>query len=306
MGTHGWHTAAVLLLSIAASVFPLSINPTIALEGNVPRSITDNFLLNNYLRIWKAVAPTLQVDSQPVHILFYTGTSSGSPGARLPEWGGGGAIGRDTIIVPLDRLMLSGMDAGRVTVHELVHIVLARAYGGIAIPRWFHEGMAMTLSGELLFDEQVTVSRAIFTHRLMPLDAVERVNALDQYAAALAYSESHLAVMFLIKEYGLDTIPEFLDAVRTTGRFDTAMVKVLGFTPKEFESFVNDDIVKRYSFIFLISDSALYWIPITLLFIAAFIAVTIRNKKKRRMMEEEERKEAEAEEGEKDGIKEKV
>jgi len=55
---------------------------------------------------------------------------------------------------------------------------------------------------------------------------------------------------------------------------------VLGFLPKEFETFAREYVVKRYSFVFLISDTALYWIPITFLFIAAFIAVTIRNKKK--------------------------
>jgi len=81
--------------------------------------------------------------------------------------------------------MLSGMDAGRVTVHELVHIVLARAYGSVPVPRWFHEGLAMTLSGELLFEEQVVISRALFTHQLLPFDTIEKVNGLDQYGQLL-------------------------------------------------------------------------------------------------------------------------
>lgn len=285
--------AALLLLSGALNSLSLPADTTIVLEGTIPRTITDTFLLNNYFRVWKTIIPAVTIDKSPIHIIFYTGNSGRKLDTRLPEWGGGGAIGRDTIIVPLDRVMMSGMDVGRVTVHELVHIVLARAYGGVVIPRWFHEGLAMTLSGELLFDEQAVISRALFTRQLLPFDSIEKVNALDQYGAALAYSESHLAVAYLIDEYGIDTISELLKAVRATGRFDSAMVRVLGFPPKEFESFARENIVKRYSFVFLVSDTAIYWLPITFLFIAAFIAVTIRNRKKRRKMEEDERREEE-------------
>jgi hypothetical protein len=293
MNLRNYYRLTIVLLLFAPHSYPMSVDSSIVLEGMVPSSISDTFLLAQYNRLWQTIAPEIPIDGNPLHIIYYSKNTAEKFGPRLPEWGGGGAIGRDTIIVPLDRLMFSGMDAGRVTVHELVHSILARAYGSVPVPRWFHEGLAMTLSGELLFDEQVVVSRALFSHRLLPFDTIENVNALDQYGAALAYSESHLAVAYLIDEYGIDTIPALLHAVRTTGSFDSAMNTVLGFSPKEFESFAVEHIVKQYSFVFLISDTALYWIPITFLFIAAFIAVTIRNKKKRRRMEEEEKREEE-------------
>lgn len=294
------YQTTIILVLLALFSYPLSANSNIILEGTVPRSITDTFLLHHYTRLWKTIAPAVPIDRTPLRIIYYSKSSATRLALRLPEWGGGGALGRDTIIVPLDRLMLAGMDAGRVTIHELVHIVLARVYGGIPIPRWFHEGLAMTLSGELLFNEQVVISRALFTRQLLPFDTIEKVNALDQYGAELAYSESHLAVAYLIDEYGIDTIPVLLYAVRATGSFDTAMNRILGFSPKDFESFARENVARRYSFVFLISDTALYWIPITFLFIAAFIAVTIRNKKKRRRMEEEEKREEETRlEGEK-------
>jgi hypothetical protein len=245
--------------------------------------------MDNYVRLWKTIAPTLPVDKSPLHIIYYSGRDARSFGVRLPEWGGGGAIGRDTIVIPLDRVTIAGMDAARVTVHELVHIVLARTCGIVPVPRWFHEGLAMTLSGELLFDEQVILSRAIFTRRLMTFEAMEKVNTMDRYGAALAYSQAHCAVALLIGDYGTDTLRLLLDAARTTGSFDSAMARVIGYSVREWETFAREDLVKRYSLVFLISDTALYWLPVTFLFIAAFIAVTVRNRRKRRQMEEEER-----------------
>jgi hypothetical protein len=180
------------------------------------------------------------------------------------------------------------MDLGRVTVHELVHIALERAYGLLRIPRWFHEGLAMTLSGELSFDEQLTLSRAIFTKKLMPLDSIERVNRFDAFGAALAYSESHLAVAYMIDKYGIDGIPELLNEVRAAGKFDTSLFTVFGFAPQEYDRMVHNYIIERYRFLFFFSDTYLFWMLGAFLVIAGFIAVRIRIRKREKQMEEEE------------------
>jgi len=262
------------------------------LQGRVPSSVSPAFLTSNYVRIWKTVAPDTAVNRSPITIIYYSRSDEKKLGVRLPEWGGGGAIGRDTIIVPVDRFPLSDMDIGRVTVHELVHIALERAYGRLRLPRWFHEGLAMTLSGELSFDEQLALSRAIFTKRLMPLDSIESVNRFDQYGASLAYSESHLAAAYMIDKYGIDGIPELLEAVRKAGKagkFDTALVSVFGLNPQEYDRLVHNYIVERYRFLFFFSDTYLFWLLGAFLLIAGFIAVKIRNRKREKLMEEEEK-----------------
>jgi hypothetical protein len=272
-----------------ALFFSYSFSGTIFnLHGRVPSSISPAFLTSNYVRIWKAVAPDTAVNRSPIAIIYYSRADERKLGVRLPEWGGGGAIGKDTIIVPIDRFPLSDMDLGRVTVHELVHIALERAYGRLRIPRWFHEGLAMTLSGELSFDEQVTLSRAIFTKKLMPLDSIERVNRFDAFGAALAYSESHLAVTYMIDKYGIDGIPELLNEVRTAGKFDTSLFTVFGFSPQEYDRVVHNYIIERYRFLFFFSDTYLFWMLGAFLVIAGFIAVRIRIRKREKQMEEEE------------------
>jgi hypothetical protein len=268
--------------------FAASAALSIDLQGRVPRGITGAFLHDNYARILKAVAPDAPADSAPIRIIYYGRSDERKLGVRLPEWGGGGAIGRDSIIVPVDRAPLPDMDVGRVTVHELVHIALERAYGRLRVPRWFHEGLAMTLSGELSLEEQVTLSRAIFLRKLLPLDSVEQVNRFDTYGAALAYSQSHLAVAYLIDKYGMDGVPELLSAVRETGRFDSALSGVFGLTMPELERAVNNYTAERFRYVFFFSDTYLYWSLGALLLVAGFITVTVRNRKRRRQMELEE------------------
>ncbi|MBN1131085.1 MAG: hypothetical protein JXA71_19000 [Chitinispirillaceae bacterium] len=275
--------AALCLFSntaVAAAAFNL--------QGRVPSSITHAFLASGYGRILAAVAPDMTADTIPITIIYYGKNDERTLGVRLPEWGGGGAIGRDTIIVPLDNAPLADMAIDRVTLHELVHIALERRYGRLRLPRWFHEGVAMTLSGELSFEEQTVLSRAVITRRLLPLDSIEKVNRFDAYGAALAYSQSHLAVLFIIESWGMDAIPELLAAVRKTGTFDSALTAVFGLTGGEFERLAHDFIADRYRYLFLIGDTWLYWLPAALLVVVGFVMVRIRNRKRQAQMERED------------------
>jgi len=266
---------------------------TIALSGRVPSVITRSFAMRNYERIWKAVAPEAALDRRAITICYYSRLDQRKQSVRLPEWGGGGAVGRDLIVIPIDRSPLPDVNLPQVTVHELTHIALERAYGRLHVPRWFHEGLAMTLSGQLSFDEQLSLSRAVFSRRLLPLDSIEMVNRFDVHEAELAYSESHLAVAWMIDRYGLDGIPELLRALRSCGSFDAALKQEYGLTDAELDRLVRNYIVERYRGVFFFSDAYLFWFLGALLAILAFIAVKIRNDKRKRLMEEQERAEDE-------------
>jgi hypothetical protein len=264
---------------------PVSFN----LEGRVPTSITSAFLEPRYISIVNSIAPGKPLDTTPITIIYYAKGDRRKLGVRLPEWGGGGAIGRDTIIIPVDKAPLVDMELDRVTLHELVHIAIERSFGRLRIPRWFHEGLAMTLSGEVSLEEQIVISRALLTHRLLPLDSIERVNRFDAFGASLAYSQSHVTVLFMIETWGIDAIPELFAAIRSTGTFDAAFMTVFGLTLVEFERLVQSDINRRFRYLFLIGDTWLYWLPASCLVVVGFILIRIRNKKKLERMEQEER-----------------
>ena len=264
----------------------------IVLAGAVPGSVTKQFVLENYLRIWNSLAAGKPVDTGTLTVEYYPARRQPDLSVILPEWGGGGAIGRNRIVIPIDRSALPAMDLPRITRHELTHIVLERAYGPCRLPRWFHEGLAMTLSGELSFEEQVSLSRAIFFRRLFPLDSIDRVNRFSADGAVLAYSESHLAVSFLIEKYGADGIAEMLAAIRPAGGFDAALYMVFGLSRPEFERLFEAYLADRFRFLFFFSDTYLFWGMGALLVVVAFFVIRRRNAKREQRMEEEERQAA--------------
>jgi hypothetical protein len=280
-----------LILLIAVLALQASV---ISLQGHVPPDIKSETLLKDYYRIRTVLDSLFVHDTETITIIYYTKNDTKKTGARLPEWGGGGAIGTDTIIVPVDRpyAFFSG-DLYKITVHELVHIALARAFGTMRVPRWFHEGLAMQLAGELSFEESTTLSRAILTHSLMPLDSVEFVNRFTQARAQTAYSQSHFAMNFLTNLYGYDMLPELLDSAKVFRRFDTACIRVFGLTTHEFDSIVKIEMIKKYKYAFIVADNELFWVLILVLAVIAFVVTLARNRQKRKRMEDDEIKEEE-------------
>ena len=261
----------------------------INLYGPVPTGIASAGLQKEYQRIRSTIQPGFKSDQKSIDIIYYSSREKKRLGVRLPEWGGGGALGQDSIIIPVDKpYAFYPDDFFRITLHELVHIALARAYENIRIPRWFHEGMAMSLSGELSFDEGVILSRAIATGSLISLDSIELVNRFSQPKALVAYSQSHFAVQYLTKLYGYDLLPELLDSAKVIRQFDTACVKVFGLTVKEFESIVKNEMVLKYRYVFLFSDYSFFWLLAVVLATIAFIVTMSRNRKRRRALEVEE------------------
>ena len=275
----------VLVLLYATDISGIDLR----LTGAVPPGLDTAYLTSQYCRISAAITPASEGDNRPLTLIFYRSADSRRTGIHLPEWGGGGALGRDTIVIPVDRpsaFYRSEME--RIILHEMVHCALVRAWGVLHIPRWFHEGMAMSLSGEINFEEQVILSRAIVLRALVPLDSMEYLNRFGFTRAQIAYCQCHFAVQFLLATYGYDLIPELLKASRSSRRFDTACRNVLGLSEKEIDAIVHKELASRYHLVFLLSDYAFLWIGILLLAVAAFIATKMRNRKRLMAMEQEE------------------
>ncbi len=267
----------------------ICLSAELQFEGPLPPHLDTISLNKEYRRIHALINPAQPVDSSPVIIRFYSRSDAKILGVRLPEWGGGGAIGKDTIIIPVDKnYAFFNTDFQRIAAHELVHIVLVRSYGILRVPRWFHEGLSMALSGEISFDESVILSRAILTSSLLHLDSIENLNRFDHWKAQLSYCQSHFAVSFLIDTYGYDLLPELLSATKRRRNFEAASLEVFGLSTREFEKLLQIEIQKRYKYLFLISDYSLFWVGGALLLIAGFIVTRIRNRSKSKQMELQE------------------
>ncbi len=277
----------LLILLLSAPALPGILH----FEGLVPPDIDKAVLEAEYHRIYRIVAPRLRPDPTPLRIVYYSDNSIANLSGLLPEWGGGGTIGPNLIVVPTTFKPFLDQSFAQVTRHELVHAILERAYPGLYIPRWFHEGAAMTLSGELSFQEDVVVSKAIFAGTLMPLASIDSVNAFGRNRADLAYAKSHLAVLFLVDRDGIEALSDILSAAKRTGSFWQGMAAAVSLSPPDFDYLLSTDIASRYRFAFIFADYSAFWVGIAFLFLVAAGVALVRKQKKLAQMEREEREE---------------
>lgn len=274
----------LIIVTIVVTSFPVEIR----FNGDVPLYLDSRLSESEYKRIAKLFGLPQSIDTSAVIVTFYKKAEAPVLGIRLPEWGGGGALGTDSIFIPLDvEYAFFHQDFQRILTHELVHIIIHRKYGHVNIPRWFHEGMAMALSGEIDSDAPVTLSKAVLSGKLLSLDTINYVNRFKRDKAHLAYCQSHFAVRFLLLQYGQDLLPELLSEIKSRGSFESACIHVFGLNRREIDVIVKQKIRSEYHFSFLLDDT-FFWLLILILAIGGFFATVLRKKKRMKEMELDE------------------
>jgi hypothetical protein len=151
----------------------------------------------------------------------------------LPEWAAGAARPDEGTIV----LMLGGRsgrhNVPRVMKHELAHLAVHDAAGGVRVPRWFDEGTARVLAGEHADDDNRALARARIAGLRFDLDALSASFPADSEGAARAYAISGRAITLLVEKHGSDVLARILSQVRAGERFEIAMLNETGVRPWE-------------------------------------------------------------------------
>lgn len=280
---------AILLLFLI--FIPIS-SEIINLRGIAPFG-NKELLEKEYKRLYSVLDINNKIDTSNLIITYYNSKTMDSGILSLPEWGGGGAIGKNQIIIPINKKPLYRSNSAVTLSHELAHIVISRICDSVKVPRFFHEGIAMHLSGDISFEEQGALSKALFTNSLMPLTSIDSVNSFSHNRAQLAYAQSRLTVDYLIKNYDREILPLLLISTKKSGDFEKGLLEELDITVNQLDSLSRLHIAQTYSNIFWILDHYIIWISILLLFLTAYILTLIRNRKKMKAMEEAERLEEE-------------
>jgi hypothetical protein len=257
------------------------------LKGFLPPKVTVQAVKFEYDRILGMLNDTYLPDTSALAITYFAQQKTMTGTYSLPEWGGGGAIGTREIVVALDAPHFLYKDFMQVTVHELVHIIIQRICRE-KIPRWFHEGVAMTIAGEVSPEEQLVLSQAILTGRLVNLSSIDSVNSFGRSRALLCYAQSHQAVLWLVDNYGMEVIREILAGTSFDQNFEKGLKRTLEFDMNEIESAYRAYLVKKFRFAFFLADTYILWIGILLLFIAGYAAVMLRKYRRLSQMEKDE------------------
>ena len=172
----------------------------------------------------------------------------------------------------------------------MTHIFVYRLTKGRKIPRWFNEGLAIHISGELLLERIKLLVKAASGSgsSLLSLKEIEVYFPESDYKANLAYAEAADFVSYLYRVGGKYRIRGLLLRIAKGESFERAIMKVFGKPLPILEREWIEKLWLRYSYFPIITSSTTLWGIIVLFFIWAYIKRLKEKKKRMEEMEDEE------------------
>ena len=222
------------------------------------------------MRVLLTVAPTREVMDSLV-------------GGRVPEWAGAVAIPeRMEMIIPGGRFWpRSPLDEARILRHEWAHLALAHEMGNLRIPRWFNEGYAEWAAGAWLDGGARKLGMALVFGDGPPLDSIALRWPRERVPAELAYLLSASVIQYLVESSGRRGLESFLAEWKRRRSYDAALRGVYGATPAQLESDWRKWVKRRYGWLIVLSDSAVFWAVLAAALTAMFL---VRKRYRREQM----------------------
>ena len=222
------------------------------------------------LHVTLTVAPTREVMDSLV-------------GGRVPEWAGAVAISeRMEMIVPSGGFWPGSREEEvRVLRHEWAHLALAHEMGRLRIPRWFNEGYAEWAAGSWHDGGSLKLGLALAFGEAPPLDSLALTWPRDRISAEVAYLLSASVIHYLVESSGVGGLEAFIAAWKQRGSFADAMRTVYGATPGQLESDWRKWVKRRYGWLVVISQSAVFWTTLIVALAAMFL---VRRRYRREQM----------------------
>lgn len=170
------------------------------------------------------------------HIVVYVASSEAEfvslqPG-RPPEWADGTAwADRGAVFLKSPALTPDGASTlFHVLDHELVHILLGRAFAPHQPPHWLEEGLARNLAGEQGPDDTRRIAEGLSHGGLYTLENLHIAFPRDAVGATLAYAESADFVAFLRAEHGDEALRVLIRDLALGANIDAAIYRSTGET----------------------------------------------------------------------------
>ncbi len=114
--------------------------------------------------------------------------------------------------------------------HELIHILLGRAFAPTEVPHWLQEGVAQVYSGEAGPEVTQALSRGLRSGGAFSLADLEGGFPEDPMRAQLAYAQSADFVRWMRFKFGDQAIPKLVEATRGGLSLSDAVHHVTGET----------------------------------------------------------------------------
>jgi len=188
-----------------------------------------------------------------------------------PSWAAGTAWSDRSEIYLRTRLPRTGpSNLEQVFVHEVVHIVLGRAWKHGHPPRWLNEGLSKYLAGEMAPGEHAVLARAAAGGSLLGMDTFTTTWPSRAAHARLAYVQSVDFVAFLARQ-GDAVLPTLIGRMATGDSLDVALVAATGEDLATQEERWRSRVTVWHALIPVLGSAGTFWgIGAVLFLFAAF------------------------------------
>jgi hypothetical protein len=181
-------------------------------------------------------------------------------------------LGQDRVIV-----QVGGPGALRTSEtvrHELAHVAVHALSGGLWVPRWYHEGVAMWLAGEASFERLRELTGAAGFGHLDSLQALDR--GFDpqgnQMAVERAYALAAGFVRFAVVRVGdRKALPQMHERMRLGLDFPAAFAATFGMAPDRLYSLYASHVGAAASSWTVALSDGLIWGVVSLLALGAML-----------------------------------
>lgn len=156
---------------------------------------------------------------------------------RPPDWADGTAWPNRGLIFLRSNRVRIGVDEplAQVLDHELVHIILGRAFSPRPVPSWLQEGAAQLLARQYSAELTDRLASGLLGDSLLRLEDITRGFPRDPRRAQLAYAQSADLVAYLQNTYGDDTLSRVTLGLARGYSVDRALREATGATAMELD-----------------------------------------------------------------------
>ena len=283
--------AAALLLHITLVATPAGAQPPPLDIDAPPRlsSTAERLRTTDYGRLTRALdAAGL---GMPARLSVTLVSDDDARVARLPRWIVGLASGTEYILIFPDRIGPYPYDSLEAVMrHEVVHLALNTRAAGQPLPRWFHEGVAVTLeSGWGAGDELRLLLAALDPPSMAD---IARLFSSDAYPdTTQAYLLSAALVDEIRRRHGIDVIGRIAERVASGLAFDAAFAAATGESIEIAADRAWRGHRRLSRWVPVITSPSAAWTVILALAGLAFVARLRRRRELRRRWDEEEEQE---------------
>ena len=156
---------------------------------------------------------------------------------RPPQWADGTAWPNRGLIFLRSNRVRIGVDEplAQVLDHELVHIILGRAFSPRPVPSWLQEGAAQILARQYSPELTDRLASGLLGDSLLALDDITRGFPRDPGRAQLAYAQSADLVAYLQNTYGDETLREVTLGLARGHSVDRSLREATGVSAFELD-----------------------------------------------------------------------